>query len=278
MARGRPKKATGEVLLKSAEFLGWALGGLEREIALTRDRLAALTRQAAKLRVRVGQGRQRALAGGPASPEGAEIVKKRRKMSRKGAGISEPKRRWAKVRQAKRRRKSYKTIHDPGRAPPPFVGGCAAHNLHRHPQRLEDRDLIGRLPPRNSVGRNLAELACDVIRAEDASYRHHEVAGFGHRPARESTKNRARHEPRIQFALIRPARADAADVRARLDQESSMTGSREDVAVTMTAGAGHRLSGGRQLRNLQLRMRAHLPDERAADRHAGSRRALRETA
>jgi hypothetical protein len=42
------------VLLKSAEIVGWALGGLEREIAQTRERLAALTAQAERLRARAG--------------------------------------------------------------------------------------------------------------------------------------------------------------------------------------------------------------------------------
>ena len=35
MARGRPRKTSRDVLLKSAEFIGWALGGLERERAGT---------------------------------------------------------------------------------------------------------------------------------------------------------------------------------------------------------------------------------------------------
>jgi hypothetical protein len=47
-------KAGEDVLVKSAEFIGWALGGLEREIALTRDRLTALTAEAVKLRARIG--------------------------------------------------------------------------------------------------------------------------------------------------------------------------------------------------------------------------------
>ena len=32
MAKGRPGKDSKEVLVKSAELIGWALGGLEREI------------------------------------------------------------------------------------------------------------------------------------------------------------------------------------------------------------------------------------------------------
>ena len=38
MPRGRPRK-NADVLLRSAEFIGWALGGLEREIVETRNRL-----------------------------------------------------------------------------------------------------------------------------------------------------------------------------------------------------------------------------------------------
>ena len=53
MPRGRPRKSD-RVLIKSAEFLGWALGGLEREILLTRERLSLLTAEADKLRKKVG--------------------------------------------------------------------------------------------------------------------------------------------------------------------------------------------------------------------------------
>ena len=45
MARGRPRKNPQDVLIKSAELIGWALGGIEREIVETRKRLAALTAQ-----------------------------------------------------------------------------------------------------------------------------------------------------------------------------------------------------------------------------------------
>ena len=53
MPPGRPRKNQA-VLMKSAELIGWAIGGLEREISQTRDRLAALTAQAARLRKRAG--------------------------------------------------------------------------------------------------------------------------------------------------------------------------------------------------------------------------------
>ena len=53
MPRGRKNKSE-DVLLRSAEMVGWALGGLEREIEQTKARLAALNAQAAKLRARAG--------------------------------------------------------------------------------------------------------------------------------------------------------------------------------------------------------------------------------
>ena len=53
MPPGRPRKNQ-DVLMKSAELIGWAIGGLEREISQTKERLAALTAQAAKLRKRAG--------------------------------------------------------------------------------------------------------------------------------------------------------------------------------------------------------------------------------
>ena len=55
MPKGRPRKNADDVLLKSAELIGWALGGIEREIVETKNRLAALTTQAAKLRKRAGR-------------------------------------------------------------------------------------------------------------------------------------------------------------------------------------------------------------------------------
>jgi hypothetical protein len=87
MPPGRPRKNPGDVLIKSAEMLGWALGGIEREIGQTKDRLAALTAQAAKLRARLGVGRgSGAGASAPAAPAGepsapAGRKRKRRKMS-----------------------------------------------------------------------------------------------------------------------------------------------------------------------------------------------------
>ena len=58
MARGRPRKnpaQENDVLIRSAELIGWALGGIEREIMETRNRLASLTAQANALRARIGR-------------------------------------------------------------------------------------------------------------------------------------------------------------------------------------------------------------------------------
>jgi hypothetical protein len=109
MARGRPRKDREDVFLKSAEFIGWALGGLEREIAQTRERLSSLTAQAAKLRARVGQTSSRAAMPAEASTagaigEGASRRRRRRNMSPEARKrISEMmKKRWAEYRKTKK--------------------------------------------------------------------------------------------------------------------------------------------------------------------------------
>jgi hypothetical protein len=84
MPRGRPRKNPTNVLIKSAEFIGWALGGIEREILETRHRLSALTAQADQLRARIGAKGARGLpavaspveTAAPAAPK-----RRRRKMS-----------------------------------------------------------------------------------------------------------------------------------------------------------------------------------------------------
>jgi hypothetical protein len=110
MPRGRPRKNQSEMLIKSAELIGWAIGGIEREISHTRERLAALTEQAAKLRKRAG------LKGSAASVSGSDAVgvsgevsgngrkRKRRKMSPEARKrISEMmKKNWAERRKAKK--------------------------------------------------------------------------------------------------------------------------------------------------------------------------------
>lgn len=98
------------MLIKSAEMLGWALGGLEREIGQTKERLAALTAQATKLRARLGVGR----GGGAGAPRATAVEppatpgrkRKRRKMSAEARKrISENMRkRWAEAKKAGKRR------------------------------------------------------------------------------------------------------------------------------------------------------------------------------
>jgi hypothetical protein len=105
MPRGRPRKNTDDVLMKSAELIGWALGGIEREISTTRDRLASLTAQARTLRARLPRGTSRRTASEDAagSQAGASTSRKRRrrKMSPEARKrISEMmKKRWAERRK-----------------------------------------------------------------------------------------------------------------------------------------------------------------------------------
>jgi hypothetical protein len=90
MPGGRPRKNPTDVLMKSAELIGWALGGIEREIVETRHRLSALTAQANQLRTRIGaKGVRAALPALPAdataAPDGSDVPagrkRRRRKMS-----------------------------------------------------------------------------------------------------------------------------------------------------------------------------------------------------
>ena len=100
MAKGRPGKDSKEVLVKSAELIGWALGGLEREIAQTRDRLAALNAKAAQLRATIGR---RASSKGSAVDEPHTGRRQRRRQMSADARkrISEMmKKRWAERRKA----------------------------------------------------------------------------------------------------------------------------------------------------------------------------------
>ncbi len=105
MPPGRPRKNANDMLIKSAEMIGWAIGGIEREIGQTRERLAALTAQAAKLRARAGvKGPSASAASGldtPAAGNGRK--KRRRKMSPEARKrISEMmKKRWAERRKGK---------------------------------------------------------------------------------------------------------------------------------------------------------------------------------
>jgi hypothetical protein len=91
------------VLLKSAELVGWALGGLEREITQTRERLAALTQQADKLRARAG-GTLRTIAASSRANDGGAGARRRGRMTAEGRKrISEMmKKRWAEAKKKNR--------------------------------------------------------------------------------------------------------------------------------------------------------------------------------
>ena len=113
MPRGRPRKNADDVLIRSAELIGWALGGIEREIVETRKRLASLTAQAAQLRTRAGAkgSRGQAAAASDATAAAAEEPaeagngrrKRRRRMSPEARKrISEMmKKRWAERKRGK---------------------------------------------------------------------------------------------------------------------------------------------------------------------------------
>ena len=105
MRRGRPRKQD-ELLMKSAEFMGWALGGLEREIVQTRERLASLNAQAARLRGRIGARRQRGAAAAASFDEPA-VTRRRKRHNLSAAArkrISDRmKKRWAEFRRNKKK-------------------------------------------------------------------------------------------------------------------------------------------------------------------------------
>lgn len=104
MPRGRRRKRSDSVLFKSAEWIGWALGGLEREIAETRERLALLNAQAAKLRGRVGIAAKRGVAAAVAAS--SSTARPRRRMSAEGRKrISEMmKKRWLEAKKKNKNR------------------------------------------------------------------------------------------------------------------------------------------------------------------------------
>ena len=107
MPRGRPRKDSTEVLIKSAEFIGWALGGIEREIVETRHRLSALTTHANQLRARIGAKGARVAAAAAGSESAVAVpaarAGRRRRMSPEARKrISEMmKKRWAERKKGK---------------------------------------------------------------------------------------------------------------------------------------------------------------------------------
>ncbi|HTM26471.1 MAG TPA: hypothetical protein VL225_14845 [Vicinamibacterales bacterium] len=93
------------MLIRSAELIGWALGGIEREIVETRNRLATLTARAAQLRRRAGTKAAAAVSDLSAgSAPGSPGRRRRRRMSPEARKrISEMmKKRWAERRRTKK--------------------------------------------------------------------------------------------------------------------------------------------------------------------------------
>jgi hypothetical protein len=103
MPRGRRRKG-GNALFRSAEWIGWALGGLEREISETRDRLASLTAQAATLRNKIGVGPRRGAAAAAVAGVKGPGRRRRGRMTAEGRKrISEMmKKRWAEAKKKNR--------------------------------------------------------------------------------------------------------------------------------------------------------------------------------
>jgi hypothetical protein len=102
MPKGKPRGSAENALIRSAELIGWALGGIEREIVETRNRLAALTAQATKLRKQAGP-KTGQTAHTPAQPKAANGPRKRHMSAEGRKRIGEAaKRRWAKWRANKK--------------------------------------------------------------------------------------------------------------------------------------------------------------------------------
>jgi hypothetical protein len=109
MARRRRRNKSDNVLFKSAEWVGWALAGLEREIVDTRARLARLNEQAAMLRGRVGVAAKRGVAAAAAAASSEPAAARTRRaggMSAEGRNrISEMvKKRWIEAKKKNKTR------------------------------------------------------------------------------------------------------------------------------------------------------------------------------
>ena len=108
MPRGRRGKKADSVLFKSAEWIGWAIGGLELEIEETRARLKVLTEQAASLRSRVGVAARRGVAAAVAANAAGKPAAPSRRSRMSAAGrrrMSEMmKKRWQEAKKKNRNR------------------------------------------------------------------------------------------------------------------------------------------------------------------------------
>lgn len=106
MPRGRRRKTSGNDLFKSAEWAGWALAGLEREITKTKERLAMLNAEAVKLRNRLGVAARRGVEAAVAASSAETPKARRRTMSAEGRKrISEMmKKRWIEAKKKNKNR------------------------------------------------------------------------------------------------------------------------------------------------------------------------------
>lgn len=110
MPRGRPRKDRDSVLIKSAELVGWAIGGLEREIAETRAKLTALNAQVANLKARAGK---RVAAAGPAAAASFDEPAVAGRKRRRNPMSAEARKRMSEMlrkRWADRKKKGFKAL------------------------------------------------------------------------------------------------------------------------------------------------------------------------
>jgi hypothetical protein len=111
MPRGRPRKNRNSVLIKSAELVGWAIGGLEREIAETRAKLTALNAQVANLKARAGK--RVAAAAGPAAAASFDepaVAGRKRRRSPMSAEARKRMSEMLRKRWADRKKKGFKAL------------------------------------------------------------------------------------------------------------------------------------------------------------------------
>jgi hypothetical protein len=110
MPRGRPRKSQDSMLIKSAELVGWAIGGLEREIEETRAKLTSLNAQVAKLRARAGKRVSAATAAAAASVDRAAAAVRKRRRSTMSPEARKRMSEMLRKRWAERKKKGLKAL------------------------------------------------------------------------------------------------------------------------------------------------------------------------
>ena len=298
MPRGRPRKNPNDVLIRSAELIGWALGGIEREILETRSTAGRADRAghpaSARSRARRPPARAAAAAAGspprrsaaaPAAPQAPPPQDVARGAQ---AHLRDDEEALGRAAQEVRLQSNACYKHKPSSQA--ALGGAferqarGRHVLDRHPQRLEDRDLGGVPPAGRSRPPNTSPSSPGDVRRVDRPFadRDHEVARFGQRAGA-----RVDEHPRVARPAPCPSRADRAGRRRRrrcarrrgTDARAS-TGSRDAVTSAMTsapsAAASRRRRGDQPRR---ARAAAQLvAAARARARRPGPRRGSPRTA